>query len=184
MRETIRLPKTSGRKAPLVWAKLLSAVRPNADNGFGFEGSVVRPGDTIAWDRLWPTPAHPPVPVLLEYAGCAAKTANGWRRHNLPDLYVLWRFDLARGIFVEVARAEGVAWSWAMDLRPIALRVMREAHGVAEITVYADFERTVARVDRFLGFALARLPERERGRALGILHDQLVGRIAAELPAA
>jgi hypothetical protein len=117
----IKLPRSAARRGALTWSKLLTRVDAKAQNGFGFEGRVLRPGALIGIDELG-EPA-----VLLEYAGFTGaprRDESGWGHRRCADLYILWRYDRARGEWAELARARSVNWEWALDLRPIARRAL------------------------------------------------------------
>jgi hypothetical protein len=169
----VRFPCSSRRECQHLYGKLLTRVDPQAVNGFGFEGSLVRPGKNVPWSALWPTPAHPKIPIYLEYAG---SHKAGWGKRKEPDQYILWRFDPGTSTWQELARSSSLNWTWAVDLRPIAIRALEESFGSA-LVVYGDFEQVVTRLDHLLTFELGKLPESERGRAVGFLHDQFCSRI-------
>lgn len=175
--ELVRIPCSSKRNSSIAFAKLLYRVQPEAQNGFGFEGTLLRPGKLVPWSALWPTPEHPKEPVLLECAGAAAgKAAGGWRRHGQEDLYILWKFDPVGKKWREIGRSTSDSWTWAIDLRPLAVRALAESKGTA-VEVYADFMLTIQRLNVLLDAELAKLPVHERSRAVAVLHDEICSRI-------
>lgn len=173
MSDYIRIPCSSRRQCQNTYGKLLTRVDPQADSGFGFEGTIIRPGKDIPWSGLWPTPAHPRIPILLECAG-SMKAGYGHRRE--PDVYVLWRFDPSLKRWGEIARSSSGTGAWAWDLRAPAIRALEESSGSA-IAVFGDFDTVVARLDHLLTHELGKLPSSERGRAVGFLHDQFCARL-------
>jgi hypothetical protein len=175
--ELVLIPCSSKRNSSLAFAKLLSRVSPDAENGFGFEGTLLRPGHRVPWTELWPTPDHPKIPILLECAGAASgKAASGWRRHGQEDLYILWRFDPVDKKWRELGRSVSDSWTWAIDLRPLAIRAIEESKGTA-VEVFADFMLVIQRLQRLLDLELDKLPHKERGRAIAVLHDELCSRL-------
>ncbi len=174
MSDSIRLPRSSTR---MVFAKLLTFVDPKAHTGFGFEGTILKPGSLIPKEALWPTAQHPPIPILLECAGTVNPKNGLPAKHNWPTLYILWRFDLKNELWVEIARASSQSWDWAVDLRPIAVRLLEEARGAA-VAIYSGLPQVIERIDRSLDLELGRLSPLDRTRAVGALHDHLCARLA------
>jgi len=168
-----RLPSSGrGRHAYL---KLLSRVDPDAQNGFGFEGSLLRPGAWASAAELRPSADYPPIPVLLEYTSGAVRGVAGHRRAD--SLYVLWRWEPGR--WRELGRASSLAWEWALDLRPLAIRALAEARGDLPIVVMApDFAAIAIEISGFLDEHLRILSPGDRIRLLGVLHDQFAARLA------
>ncbi len=171
----VRIPCSSTRRSQQIFAKLLTWVDPGAQNGFGFEGTPIRPGAMVPWDALWPTPEHPRIPVMLECAG-HPKPFSGHRRHGQPDTYLLWRFDPERCEWSEIARSASERWTWALDLRAVAVRVIEESHG-KEVQVFTGFEEVLLRVRRVLDIEISRLPPPHRARAVACLHDEFFVRL-------
>jgi hypothetical protein len=175
--DSTRIPNSAARRGLASYAKLLTRVDARAQNGFGFEGTFVRPGKIVPIASLWPTSAHPPTPLLLEYAGQVAPQ-RGHRRAETRDLYVLWKFDVLTRRWEEVARTTASNWEWALDLRPIAIRILQQSRGTHEVELYDTLERAVTRVGRVLDLVMLRLPERERAQFVGVLHDLFSVRIS------
>jgi hypothetical protein len=173
---TVRIPRTSARASQRIYAKLLTRVDPQAQTGFGFEGTLLRPGDVLPLSALWPTPDHPAVPVLLECAGSLSKPATGHARRSQEDLYLLWKFDAERAQWKEIARSSSTDWSWAIDLRPIAVRLLRESRG-AEVQVFAGLQEVCTRLWQALDEEIGRLAPPDQLRAGAALHDQLCFRM-------
>jgi hypothetical protein len=172
----IRLPRTSGRTAVNSFAKLLNYVDPEASTGFGFEGKIFRPGATVTEAELW-AEGYPETPILLEYAAPGPIYGRG---HNRAEqLYVLWKFDREEHAWVELGRARSVAWEWALDLRPIALRALAAAR--SGITVLPNLGVIAARISGFLDGELKPLEVPDREKVLAVIHDQFAGLMARGL---
>lgn len=169
----VRIPCSSRRNNSNTYGKLLTRVDPQAINGFGFEGSIIRPGKEVQWSALWPTPAHPKIPILLE---CAGAQKAGWGHRKEPDVYILWRFDPVRKEWGELGRSSSLTGAWAYDLRAPAVRALEESLGTA-VEIFGGFDKVVERLDHLLTYELGKLPLEERGRAVGILHDQFCSRL-------
>jgi len=172
---TIRVPRSSARREQC-FAKLLRYVDPRAECGFGFEGKILRPGQLVSEEELY-EPGYPPVPILLEYSQGDVSGVRGARRRE--PLYVLWRYDRVPGEWQEIARAASVSWEWAADLRPIAIRALREARGSVE--VLPSLPLIARRISMFLETELTTLEDSDRLKILAVLHDQFACRIAAIL---
>lgn len=176
LRGGVRLPCSSDRNSRDRFAKLLSHVT-EADQGFGFEGKFLRPGATLTEAELRPTAAYPPVPILLEYMrGPAYKTESGRRTDSI---YILWRYDREANTWRELGRATSFSWEWALDLRPLAMRALREARGGALVRVMPDLVAIAGRIATVLDGELKPLEAAERSKVLGVLHDQLAARLCA-----
>jgi hypothetical protein len=168
--ETVKIPRTSARASQRIFAKLLTRVDPDGEAGFGFEGTVVKPGDMLPLSALWPTPAHPKIPILLECAG-AVNPKSGHGRQDQENRYILWRFHEGRHEFQEIARSASSSWTWAMDLRPIAIRALEESRG-KDVAVYVGLDQFIARMGAALDQEIKQVAPPERKRAMAALHDQ------------
>lgn len=170
----IKLPCSSARASKQSFAKLLSRVDPEAYNGFGFEGIILRPGRTFTEAELRP-PDFPSTPILLEYVGPSGPK----RGHNRnAQLYILWRYEQELRQWVELGRARSVSWEWALDLRPLAVRALREARG-SEMQVLPNLVMIAGRIAVFLDTELQPLERSDRERVLAVLHDEFASRIVA-----
>jgi hypothetical protein len=178
--EMVRIPCTSSRASQRIFAKLLTRVDPDAQNGFGFEGTLLRPGSMVPLEALWPTPAHPKVPVVLECAG-VANPQTGHRRRQQGDTYILWRFDPAAKTWSELARSASESWTWAMDLRAIAVRALEESRG-KHVEVYSGLSDVLMRLRQILDREILSLPPPDRARAVAVLHDEFCIRMTRLAP--
>lgn len=176
VRGGVTLPCSSPRNSREKFAKLLSHVDPDGEHAFGFEGKFFRPGATVTDAELHPTAAYPETPILLEYMRGAAYGIPGRRRTD--SIYILWRYDREANLWRELGRAVSFAWEWAAELRPLAVRALREARqGLVE--VMPDFVAIAARIAMFLDRELKSLETPHRNRILGVLHDQFAARLCA-----
>lgn len=168
---TIRLPAGSGVRSRHGYLKLLSRVDPEAQNGFGFEGCLLRLGAIITPAELRPTPDYPEIPVLLEYSTAPSHAAGARRRSD--SLYVLWRWQ--DGAWCELGRAASASWEWAVDLRPLAIRALAQEKAVEAAP---DLPAIAHHIAGFLDEQLKILKPPDRARLLGILHDQFASRLS------
>jgi hypothetical protein len=178
--ELIRFPCSSTRASQRFFAKLLTWVDPDAQTGFGFEGTIVRPGAIVPIERLWPTPAHPEIPIMLECAG-NPRPERGHRRHGQADTYILWRFDPERKEWEEIARSTAESWTWASDLRQVAIRALEESRG-KQLQVFHGLKDVLARMRHALDSEIQSLPAPDRVRAVAVLHDEFCVRLTRLAP--
>lgn len=171
VRGGITLPCSSPRKARDKFAKLLCRVDPDAQQGFGFEGVFFRPGATVTDAELHPGPEYPEIPILLEYMRGPAYGIAGHQRTD--GVYILWRYD---GLWRELGRASSFAWEWALDLRPLALRALREARA-RQVEIMPDLPAIAGRIAGLLEQELRNLEAQHRQKVLGVVHDQLAARL-------
>jgi hypothetical protein len=176
LRGGVRLPCSSPRRCREKFAKLLAYVDPHADHAFGFEGTFLRPGATVTDAQLRPTPAYPETPILLEYT---RGPAYGIRGHQRSDsIYILWRYDHKVDEWRELGRSISFAWEWALELRPLAVRALREARG-SQLEIMPDLPAIAGRIAGFLDRELRSLEDAHRAKILGVLHDQFAARLCA-----
>src|SRR5581483_3862932 len=91
----VALPRTSTRlQAPQSYVKVITGMKTEAWGATGFEGKIYSPGQVVDLDAL-PRPA-----VAIECAGPIGIYQRGKHRETL---YILWRFDVDRGEWVEIA---------------------------------------------------------------------------------
>jgi hypothetical protein len=105
------------------------------------------------------------------------RAQSGHRRHSQPNTYVLWRFDPEAAEWTEIARSSSERWTWALDLRPIAVRAIEESRGVA---LTAGFDDVVRNIRNFIDSQVGSLPLEQRARAVAVLHDEFLVRFVAE----
>ena len=172
----VRLPCSSARACREKFLKLLFYVDPDAEHGFGFEGAFFRPGSTLTDTELRPTAAYPETPIALEYMRGPAYGIPGHKRSD--SIYILWRYDLSADAWRELGRAVSFSWEWASELRPIAVRALREARG-GNLELMPDLPAIAGRIAVFLDRELKFLELPHRKKILGVLHDQFAARLCA-----
>jgi hypothetical protein len=149
------------------YAKLLDQVDAAAIDGFGFHGRFFRPGDSYPESEVVGAGRNP---VLLEHTETG--TDRGARR-IWESLYILWRYDAEKGIWIEIARAQGTSWDWAVSLKEPA----RIALGRASWTVAPKVADVCARIEGLLNRELAGLEPAQRGQVMALLHDRFAARM-------
>jgi hypothetical protein len=153
------------------YAKLLLRVYPRRANGLDrFDGQLLKPGAVIEHSALWPTTEYPPVPLLLEYAG----SDHSGRGHNrAKSIYILWRYELVRTEWVEVARAVSDNDDWHTHLVPIAFAEINRG------TPPRDAKYAAAVCGRILGALdseLDRLTIDDRDMVMHFVYEQFTAR--------
>lgn len=126
----IRLPANSGVPSRKAFLKLLRYVDPRGFNGFGFEGSLLRPGALVRAAQLRPSANYPEIPVILEYSHAPAAGIPGNRRAD--GLYVLWQWSHEMQRWQELGRVTSRDWDWAVYLRPLAVRALAQGRTEAQ----------------------------------------------------
>lgn len=174
----IALPRSSPRKAKDCYVKLLRHVDPAAEHGFGFEGTFYRAGKTVTPAELRPTEDYPEIPIVLEAIPGEAHGPPGRRRRD--QIYILWRYDRDRNDWCEIGRAMSESWSWAIELRPLAVRALKEAHCSRAIETEADLPAIASRIAETLDHELERLEAADRQRVIAVLHDQFAVRLVGD----
>lgn len=163
----MRLPHTSEKRHDRGFLRLLTFVHPAAPAGLQFDGQLLTPGAEFEPAEL-PRPA-----VALEYAG-ATRIARPHSRYSFAALWVLWRFDFDRVLWLEIVRTTAHDSSWSIDFAPIAYRHL---HAVPEAPAE---ERSIAIVGRLcaaIGDELARVARDVRAYVLGGLDRYIAGEI-------
>lgn len=165
-------------RARRCFLKLLSRVDPEAHNGFGFEGCLLRPGAFVSRAQLRPSDDYPEIPIILEYSTAPAEII-GARRQSC-GLYVLWRWHPGALEWREIGRALAASWEWALDLRPLAIRALAEARGAGGAAEKgADLTQIADSLTVFVDKQLNHLKPADRVYVLGILHDHFAARWSA-----
>lgn len=135
-----------------------------------FVGPRLRPG---ASTDLWPEPDYPTNPLLVEYVGCD-RAASGHRRST--HTYILWRYDIVAGEWIELVRSAAVSTEWVEPLKAVALRHLRASEPANPSTV-AD---AAARVLRLFDAERELLESGERSELMGLVWEQLSARMVQD----
>jgi hypothetical protein len=72
---------------------------------------------------------YPATPILLECAGTVNPRDSRPSTRHWETLYILWQFRADSNSWAEIARALSPDWGWAIDLVPIAQRLLKGAPG-------------------------------------------------------
>ena len=172
----VRIPRSSPRACRDDYVKLLRDVDPDALCGYGFEGTILRPGATVTDAQLRPSDDYPARPLLLE-AAVVPSSEPACRRRN-EQLYILWLFDEDRNGWTDIGRARSRSWHWAEELRAIAVRALQEQR--PKLVAVVDYGEIEKRICAVVDQELRSLEDAHRWRVLGIVHDH-VARRAAQL---
>jgi hypothetical protein len=168
----VRIPRSGPRNGTPIFAKLLKAVSRNAECGFDFIGTFLKPGAAVEASTLL-MPGYPTVPILLEASG-----TYGGRGHNRGEaVYILWRLDGYN--WIEIGRAKSRAWEWSLDLGPIAQRLLAESNRSLCVEVLPNLLHIERRLQAALDRVLLPLPSRDQRRVLAVIHDTLATRFCA-----
>jgi hypothetical protein len=147
------------------FCKLLTTVDPYARFGLGFEGRLLWPGARLAAEQLGRRP------VVLEYAG-----PHGTRKPR-QFMWILWRYDWKRREWVELARTTAHDWTWAIALRPVAVRELAAPlllNVIPDVRGRALAGELLTETDT----RLAREPLELQTAALNAMYDGIAGRLA------
>ena len=105
--------------------------------------------------------------------------AYGIPGHRRCDsIYILWRYDAATNGWRELGRAVSHSWDWAVVMRPLAVRALREARG-GQLEIVPDLPAIAGRIALLLDSELKRLEAPHRNKVLSVLHDQFAARLCA-----
>lgn len=135
-----------------------------------FEGILLKPGSRVEHGALWPNAGFPDTPLLIEFAG-SDRTGSGHNRSK--QIHILWRFDLKKTEWVEIARTLSLGSDWIPHLVAIALK---ELGGPPP----PDATEAVKASSRFLSgldSELRALGEGEQGMVLNLVYEQVAARL-------
>jgi len=170
----VRIPRSARHRKILTWARLLRRVAPYPLTGLDFEGELLWPGEWVPLEKLWPSPAYPRQPILMEGAGAVR---SGWGKNRAPELYILWRYEVKSGEWIELARCEAQGWEWPAILGQAARAAVAEQ---LPIRPPAEASAVAERLRHLLDEELAAAAPADRWKVLAMIHEQLAG-CAAEL---
>lgn len=163
----IRIPRTTTSRRERTYAQIVEKVYPHRPY-LPFAGPMFRCGALIDEQRLAPDRAA----LLIEFAG-SDYSGRGHNRSN--DIHVLWRYDRAKGSWIELARTLSQGREWTYRLMPIIEREFKApAINYAEVA-----DRVSARVLGVLDEELDELPDEGRERVMSFLYDQFAARLVA-----
>jgi hypothetical protein len=164
--EQCRIPKTATRRGAVCYAKLLTRVDARAENGYGFEGELLKPGSRIAESDLAGRT------ILLECTDIeGSRDYRG--RCKWDKLYILWRFERESNSWIEIARTQCHSGEWCEVLREPA----RIALGKTSWGVVPSVAETIIRIRGMLDQELQGLEDGAKRQVLGELYDQFASRM-------
>ena len=167
------LPYSGHRRDAGSYCALILRAPRLARYPWSLEQVILRPGKTIPKASLWPTPAAPRIPVLLECT-VSPRSRAGICPYKTECLYVLWRWE--NGAWIEVTRCYSMDGEWFSYLHPI---IVRELARSGAQPVEPDLGALSREATEFLDALLRDLKPDERARMLCCIHDLLAARIAA-----
>lgn len=167
----VPIPNSRLSRSEMGYAKLLLRVYPRRTNGLDpFDGQLLKPGAIVEQAELWPTQEYPPVPLLLEYAG-SDQSGRGHKRSN--SIHILWRFELVRSEWTEVARAVSQGDDWRAYLVPIAFAEISRGAPPRDATYAAG---VCGRILGALDSELDRLTIDDRNMVMHFVYEQFTAR--------
>lgn len=173
MSDLLRLPRSCQTRCGGTYIKVVRGVRCSRETGWYFDGTVLTPGARVTPKALWPDDGWPRPALLLEHAG-NPNPARGWNRHKQEDVYILWTIEPGEMCFHELVRGMMPPGTWGHHLGPIA-RDFLESRG------FGPPRRSVDEIkQRVFDFLEAELDAARPGEApivLGVIHDQIAGRL-------
>jgi hypothetical protein len=140
---------------------------------WGLDRIYFRAGKTIRKSELWPTSDAPKIPVLIE----STISPNSLPRPGgHEDLHVLWRYDVQRNCWTEVARITSKYGEWWPYLHPLILRELSRSGAEPQ---EPDLDALAGETAAYLEARIADLTYTERAAMLIEVHDRLAGYITA-----
>ncbi len=168
--EDCRIPKTATRRGAISYAKLLTRVDPQAHDGYGFEGKLLRPGQLISGIDY-----SKPLIVLecTDIEGVHDPASRHYRnRRKWDKLYILWRYERDSKCWIEIVRTQ-CQHEWVEVLREPA----RIALGRVSWQIVPSVAEKISRIREFLELELRDLEDSQARQVLGELHDQFASRM-------
>ena len=164
----VQLPSTATRiQKPYTYVRVVTSMHSTTWGAVAFEGKLHSPGAVVDADSL-PSPA-----VLVEAAGPIGPWQRGKHRELL---YILWRLDLVRWEWVEIARAQALDWSWTLMLREAAFQALHPRPELIDI-----IQRSRDVTDELVALLDVRLQTEMREVRASVLHsiyERVAGKIA------
>lgn len=140
---------------------------------WGVDRVYFRAGATIRRSELWPSPDAPREPLVIE---CTNSPNSLGRPGGHEDLHVLWRYELERARWREIARISSRDGEWWYYLYPLLLRELARSHAEPRPP---DLHALAVETAQFVDDQLRDLTAAERASMLIEVHDLLAQRIAA-----
>jgi hypothetical protein len=171
----VTLPYSGHRRSSEPYCALILRAPRLARHPFDLDQVILRPGRTVPDAALWPTPAAPRIPVLLECT-ISPRARAGICPYKGECLYILWRWQAQRREWIEVTRCYSRNGEWWAYLHPAIVRELaRSGAGPVEPDVEALSQETAEWLDAHL----RDLADDERAQMLSRVYDLLAARIAA-----
>jgi hypothetical protein len=171
----VTLPYSGHRRSSEAYCSLILRAPRLARYPFDLEQIILRAGKTIPLASLWPTPAAPRIPVLLECT-ISPRARAGVCPYKGESMYVLWRWQAERREWIEVTRCYSKQGEWFAYLHPA---IVRELARSGAQPVEPDLGALSQEAAEWLDAHLRDLREDERARMLACVHDLLAARMAA-----
>jgi hypothetical protein len=167
---SIRIPRSPSRRGQQGFATLI--LRISTGPLTGFDGTHLRRGSSIDYAALWPNPKYPATPLLLEYLG---SDGSGWGHNRSNDVWVLWRFNLEKKEWDQIASVAARGKDWYYSFAPI---VRRELAAIALLIDDATIDAASARVIASLDGELRELiDENDKNRLMARAYNQFTERL-------
>lgn len=164
----VQLPRSSTRlEKHQAYLRIVTEIRPQSWGGVAFEGTIYAPGAVIDVGAL-PRPA-----VAIECAG----PVGAWQRGKHRELlYILWRFDVTRWEWIEIARTQALSWDWQLVFRDPAWRALHPRPDLVDVIKRSRDvgDELLATIDRRLESEGGDV----RASVLSWVYEQVAGRIA------
>ncbi len=167
----VRIPRSARRRRVHTYTKLIERIIPPGTTGFDWVGQFLTPNSLIQKADLWPSPAYPRTPILLEYIA-----EPGWGHRRRPGTYILWVWEDQEEGWRELARTRARSYEWCAILGPVAERFIRK-HSPPEPS--PKYSEIAGRVTETLERELAGLDASDRTKLLCLIHDFLIAWLSA-----
>lgn len=147
MSHVVALPRTDTRRGAFASLTLVERVNldPQVPAGVAFEGRMFKCGSQVQIEDL--KGCQPDAPVLvLEVTEVEDSTYVGPRKRRWLLLYVLWRWDTSREVWIEHARLVSPDQYTSMEFRRIAYRILEPE----TLTAVESIEQSAVRLHSYI----------------------------------